>query len=224
MPLVQKGKTMTDLNVGQDQPSRKPKRLTAKPESQSGDASHEGLDKLVDEFVGFDRELQASATEVNVLKKKDLGIVVRACQVLYKAKTRGKVEWIEFCERVTEKGVTLKGSRKRRYAKMGEHADRLNESIGLIKNESVALEIARLAELDYEKLKTSGKLTKDMTKGDLEDFLGRKRPSIFTLRLPKKRHSIPVKELCAKLTALVEEYPDAQLKGTGEFSQFSRSA
>lgn len=176
------------------------------------------VDELVAEFLGFERELKDSATRLDALQKKDLGIVVRAAQVVYKAKSSPKRKtYTDFCAR-----VGLKGSRKRRYAKMGERADRLLEVVDLVKNESVAYEIARLAEPDYKKLKGSGSLTNEMTKGDLEKFLGRKRPirSIFTLRLPEE-HSISVKELCAKLTELVDAHSEAIINGTGAFEQFS---
>ena len=212
---------MTDLNIVQQPASPKSKRLA----SQSADVADEGLEELVAQFLGLDRELKDSATKVDALQKKDLRTVVSAAQVVYEARKRGRAKYIAFCKRVAEKGVTLKGSRKRRYAKMGERADRLLEVVDLVKNESVAYEIARLAEADYKKLKGSGSLTKEMTKGDLEKFLGCKRaPSIFVLRLPKKGHSIPVTQLCMKLTELVEAFPEVPRKGTGEFEQFSRSA
>lgn len=198
----------------------KPKRVAAKPESQSADPAHEILDGLVEQFNKLEAELKDSASQVDAFKKKDLGISVRQSQVVHKARSGKRKTYIDFCKR-----VGLKGARKRRYAKMGEHADRLLEVIDLIKNESVAYEIARLAKSDWEKLKTSGSLTKEMTKRELEEFLEHKRPvrSIFTLHLPKQ-HSIHVKELCGKLAAVVEEFPDVPRKGTGEFEQFNRSA
>jgi hypothetical protein len=219
---------MSDYNLAsvkeQSRSKARSKRVSVKPEtssetsSQPADVREENLDTLVEQFTQLDAELKRSATEVDALKRRDLGTVVQAAQVVYKARSRKRKEYSAFCTR-----VGLEGSRKRRYGKMGERADRLYEIIDDIKNESVAYEIARLAKPDYDKLKASGKLTKEMTKRTLEEVLGRKRPvrSVFTLRLPQ-RHSICVEDLCAKLTEVVKPYPGVHLKGTGAFEQFSR--
>jgi len=111
---------------GQSERKTSSKQVAVKPE-----VHEENLDSLVEQFTKLDAELKRHASEVDAFKKKDLGIIVRAAEVVYKAKSSPKRKtYTEFCER-----VGLKGARKRRYAKIGERADRLNANIDQIKNE-----------------------------------------------------------------------------------------